>query len=90
MHKFEKINTLSVNLYELHFYLEDHKLKHKLIPIEISKIKTEKEVVDSLIYTNHYALNKKLNVFFGKEDNKSTCRQCLDSYTSENMIIKHK
>ena len=36
MHRFEKLNTLSINIFELNFYQEQNKWKHELIPIEIS------------------------------------------------------
>ena len=68
MYKFEKLNNLSINIYELNFYQDDNKWKHKLIPIEISKNDSVNKVIDSAIYKNHSALIKKLNVFIGKED----------------------
>ena len=85
MHRFEKLNNLSINLYELNF----NQNKHKLIPIEISKNESDK-VIDLLIYKNHDVLIKKLNVFIGKHDCKYICRKCLNSYTTHNLLIKHK
>ena len=38
MHKLEKLNNLSNNIYELNFHLDDNKWRHKVIPIEISRI----------------------------------------------------
>ena len=35
--KFEKLNFLSINLFELNFYQDQNKWKHNLIPVEISK-----------------------------------------------------
>ena len=35
-------------------------------------------------------LLKKLDVYFGDHNRKFICRRCLSSYTSENMLIKHK
>ena len=67
MHKFEKLNNLSVNIFELFFYLDNNKWKHKKVPIEISENKTDK-MIDLLIYKNQYALIRKLNVFLGKQD----------------------
>ena len=58
MYRFEKLNNLSINIYELSF----DQNKRKLIPIEISKNESEK-VIDLLIYKNNNALIKKLNVF---------------------------
>ena len=83
--RFEKLNNLSINIYELGF----DQNKHKLIPVEISKNESDK-IIDLLIYKNHYVLNKKLNVFIGKHDCKYICRKCLNSYTTHSMLVKHK
>ena len=37
VHKFNELNNLSVNIFELVFYQDQNQWKHKLIPIEISK-----------------------------------------------------
>ena len=75
--KFEKLNNLSINIFELKFYQDDNKIwKNKLIPLEISENNSEYEI-DLLIYKNHYALIKKLHVFLGKPDCKFVCRRCL-------------
>ena len=37
MHRFEKLNNLSINIFELNLYQEQNKWQHKLISIEISK-----------------------------------------------------
>ena len=58
VHRFNEINNLSVNIYELIFYQDGDKWKHNLIPIEISKNESDK-VIDLLIYKKHYALIKK-------------------------------
>ena len=85
MYRFEKLNNLSINIYELGF----DRNKYKLIPIEISKNVSDK-VIDLLIYKNHYVLIEKLNVFIGKHDCKYVCRKCLTSYTTHSMLNKHK
>ena len=85
VYRFESLNNLSINIYELNF----GENKHKLIPIEISKSESDK-VIDFLIYKNHYVLIKTLNVFIGKHDCKYICPKRLNSYTSHNMLIKHK
>ena len=90
IHKFEKLNNLSIIIHELNFYKYNNKWKHKLIPIEISENNTDNRVFDLAIYRNQYFLITKFNVFIGEEDNKYICRHCLSSYTSENMMIKHK
>ena len=89
VHKFNELNNLSVNIFELNFYQDQNQWKHKLIPIEISKNNSDR-VIDLAIYKNHYILIKKLDVFLGDHNKKFICRQCLSSYTSENMLMKHK
>ena len=37
VHIFEKLNNLSINIFELNFYQDQNKWKHNLIPIEISE-----------------------------------------------------
>ena len=75
VHKFNELNNLSVNIFELNFYQDGDKWKHNLIPIEISKNESER-AVDLLIYKNHYALIKKLNVFLGDHHKHFICRRC--------------
>ena len=89
VHKFNELNNLSVNIFELNFYHDQNQWKHKLIPIEISKNDVDR-VIDLAIYKNHYVLIKKLDVFLGDHNKKYICRRCLSSYTSENMLMKHK
>ena len=89
VHRFNEINKLSVNIYELTFYQDGDKRKHNLLPIEISKNGSDK-VVDLLIYKKHYALIKKLHVFLGDHNKSFVCRWCLNSYTCEKALIKHK
>ena len=83
VHRFNELNKLSVNLFELNFNQDGDKWKHNLIPIEISENDSDK-VIDLLIYKNHYALIKKLNVFLGDHHKNFICRRCLNSYTCEN------
>ena len=89
IHKFNELNNLSVNIFELVFYQDQNQWRYKLIPIEISKNDSD-IVIDLAIYKNHYILIKKLDVFLGDHNKKFICRRCLSSYTSENMLIKHK
>ena len=89
VHKFNELNNLSVNIFELNFYQDQNQWKYKLIPIEISKNNSDR-VIDLAVYKNHYVLIKKLDVFLGDHNKKFICRRCLSSYTSENMLIKHK
>ena len=87
--KFNELNNLSVNIFELTFYQDQNQWKHKLIPMEVSKNESDR-VIDLAIYKNHYVLIKKLDVILGDHNKKFICRQCLSSYTSGNMLIKHK
>ena len=89
VHKFNEVNNLSVNIFELNFYQDQNQWEYKLIPIEISKNESDR-VIDLAVYKNHYVLIKKLDVFLGDHNKKNICRRCLCSYTSENMLIKHK
>ena len=89
VHKFNEINNLSINIFELNFYQDQKKWKHILIPIEVSKNNSDR-VIHLAIYKNHFILIKKIDVFLGDHNKKFICRQCLSSYTSENMLIKHK
>ena len=89
VHKFNELNNLSVEIFELIFYQDQNKWKHKLIPIEISKNNSDR-VIDLAIYKNHCVLTKKLDVFSGDHNKKFICRQYLSSYTSENLLMKHR
>ena len=89
VHNFNELNNLSVNIFELNLYQDQNQWKHRIIPLEISKNDSDR-VIDLAIYKNHYVLIKKLDVFFGDHNKKFISRQCLSSYTSENMLMKHK
>ena len=89
VHRFNELNNLSINVSELNFYQDQNKWRHKLIPIEASKNESDR-VIDWLIYKNHYALIKKLKVFLGDHHKIFICRRCLNSYTSEYMLMLHK
>ena len=89
MHRFEKLNSLSIKIFELIFHQDENKWKHNLVLIEVIK-KDSDRVVDLLLYKNQYALIKKFNVFLGDRHKNSICRRCFNSYTSENMLMLHK
>ena len=44
VHKFNEINNLSINIFELNFYQDQYKWRHKLIPIEISRNESDKVI----------------------------------------------
>ena len=81
VHKFNELNKLTVNIFEINFYQDRNNWRHKLIPIEISKNNSDR-VIDLAIYKNHYVLIKKLDVFLGDHNKIFICRQCLSSYTN--------
>ena len=89
VHKFNELNNLPVDIFELNFYQDQNKWKHKLLPIEVSKNNSDR-VTDLAIYKNHYVLIEKLDIFLGDHNRKFICGQCLSSYTNENMLMKHK
>ena len=89
VHKFNELNNLSINIFELKLCQDQNKWNHKLFRIEISKIDSDR-VFDLAIYKNHCILFKKLDGFLGDHNKNFICGQCLSSYTSENMLIKHK
>ena len=62
--RFNELNNISVNIFELNFYQDQNQWKYKLIPIEIMKNSSDR-VIDLAIYENHYVLIKKLDVFLG-------------------------
>ena len=51
-HNLEKLNNLSINIFELNFYQDQNKWKRRLIPIEVSKNNSDR-VIDLLINKNH-------------------------------------
>ena len=77
-HNFNELNNLSVNIFEINFYQDQNKWRHKLIPIESSKNDSDR-VIDLAIYKNHYVLIKKLDVFLGDHNKKIICRRCFCS-----------
>ena len=89
VHRFNEINNLSLKIYELNFYQDEDEWKHNLLPTEISKNESD-NIIDLLIYKNHYALIKKLHVFLGDHNKSFVCRNCLNSYTCENALINHE
>ena len=62
-HRFERLNILSTNNFQLNFYQDQKKRKLKLIPSEINKFNSDK-LVDVLIDKTHHVLKK--NTCFSK------------------------
>ena len=86
--RFENLGILSINIYEINFCQDKNIWNYILIPIEISKDDSDR-VVDLLVYKNHSALIKQLNMSLDDHHKKFICRRCLNSYTSENMLKIH-
>ena len=63
IHKFNELNNLSINMFEINFHQDQNNWKHKLVPIETSK-KHSDRVFDLAIYKKHYALFKKIKCIF--------------------------
>ena len=42
VHKFEKLNNITSNIFELNFYQDQNNWRHKLIRIEISNFESER------------------------------------------------
>ena len=89
MHRFEKLNNLSIKIFELNFYQDENKSKQNLILIETCKNGSIR-VIDLKIYQNQYCPNKKINAFLGNYKKNFICSLCLISYTSENILMIHK
>ena len=57
VHKLEKLNKLSINIFEINFYQDQNKWRHNLGTIEVSKNDSDR-FIDFLFYKNHYAFIK--------------------------------
>ena len=76
--KFEEMNNLLANHFELSFYQEGNDWKHKLVPIEVSENILDR-ARELLILKNHYVLNKNLRWCLGIYDSTFVCKRCLSS-----------
>ena len=73
VHKIEKLNNLSIIIFEKNFLQDKNKWKHNSIPIEVNKCESDR-VVDLLLYKSPYALLKNLNVFLEDHHKNFMCR----------------
>ena len=79
--KFEKLNNLNVNVFELNGTV--------LTPIHINKNYFQLQI-DLLLYQNHYCLITKLHCLINKDSHmKHVCRRCLTAFSSEDILIDH-
>ena len=51
---FEKLNTLSINIFQINYYQDGNNWEHNLITFAISKNESDK-VSELMLYKNHYA-----------------------------------
>ena len=76
-----KFGNLNVNVFELTYSV--------LTPILINKKYLQRQI-DSLLFENHYCLNKKLHCLINKESHmKHVCRRCLTALSSQPVLIDH-
>ena len=78
VHMFEKLNNLSINIFELNFYQNQKKWRHELVPIEVKK-SISVRVLDLLFYKTQYVLIKKLHIFLRNHNCNFGYRRCLYS-----------
>ena len=76
---------MSIHIFELNFYQDQKKRRNKLIPFEISKNQLNR-AIDFLVYKYYYVLIKQIHIVLGKFNCSFVCRQCLSSYTSQNVL----
>ena len=62
VHKFEKLNNLSINIFELDFHQGQNKWKHLIISFEVSK--TDSDRVGDLIICKNHMLSLKNQMYF--------------------------
>ena len=79
--KFENLNNLNVNVFEL--------TKTVLTPIHINT-NYDQPQIDLLLYQNHYCLITKLHCLINKDSHmKWVCRRCLTAFGSEDILSQH-
>lgn len=95
--KIEKDNNIKVNVFEL-IKLTNKKgdsiKDYTLEPLYLTKEYDKNDVIDLLLYENHYMWIKQLDLFFKTDSDHDNriylCRKCLNKFTNENALIKHK
>ena len=79
--KFEKLNNLNVNVFEL--------TRTVLTPIQINKNYLQPQI-DLLLFENHYCLITKLHCLINKSSHmRWVCRRCLTAFSSEEILNQH-
>ena len=79
--KFENLNNLNVNVFEL--------TRTVLTPIHVNKNYLQPQI-DLLLFENHYCLITKLHCLINKNSHmKCVCRRCLTAFSSEDILNQH-
>ena len=79
--KFEKLNNLNVNVFELNGTV--------LTPIHINKNYFQAQI-DLVLYQNHYCLITKLHCLINKDSHmKHVCRRCFTAFYSNDVLNNH-
>ena len=79
--KFENLNNLNVNVFEL--------TSSVLTSILINKNYLQPQI-DLLLFENHYCLITKLHCLINKNSHmKWVCRRCLTAFTSKQILFDH-
>ncbi|GFY42948.1 uncharacterized protein TNIN_142361 [Trichonephila inaurata madagascariensis] len=90
--KFEKMNEISINVYGLNE-------ENKVFPLLITKAEKNKHVdllyLKNSINNSHYCWIKNLSRLASSQLSKShritsICRRCLQHFSSENVLLKHR
>ncbi|GFY53002.1 uncharacterized protein TNIN_453571 [Trichonephila inaurata madagascariensis] len=90
--KFEKMNEISINVYGLNE-------ENKVFPLLITKAEKNKHVdllyLKNSINNSHYCWIKNLSRLVSSQLSKShrmtsICRRCLQHFSSENVLLKHR
>ena len=83
--KFEDLNNLNVNVFEL----TNSVRSSALTPIYINK-NYDQPQIDLLLFENHYCLITKLDCLINKDSHmKWVCRRCLTAFSSEQFLFDH-
>ena len=83
--KFENLNNLNVNVFEL----TNSVRSSALTPIHINT-NYDQPQIDLLLFENHYCLITKLHCLINKNSHmKWVCRRCLTAFSSEDILNQH-
>ena len=89
--KIEKDNNLKINVFGIKGH-PDNILKCVLEPLYLTKEYDSENVIDLLLYNEHFMYIKHLNYFFrnNQSHTKFLCRRCMNAFEREETLKKHK